>query len=127
MSSIAGTRRDATAGEGYLLINMSYEKRYLNKNCSITLNHVTMINPESGVVVMDQSPLMRDNSLMTREIKEYRTGQFRLSGLTFNFDRDSFPYDVKLKMTLKCPNGKTEHIFSKKIKFRMVQPVMWKQ
>lgn len=103
------------------------QETYLNENCSITLNHVVMIDPVSGAVVLNQSPLMNDNSPITREIKEHRTGQFQLSGLTFNFDRGSFPYDVKLKMRLICPNEKTEHEFSKKIRFRMVQPVMWEQ
>jgi hypothetical protein len=127
MSDATGTRRDAKMGVGYLLVDMVYKRSYLNKNCTITLNHVSMNDPDSGAYILDEIPLSSDNSLMTRKIGDYRSGQFGLWELTFNFDRDSFPHDVNLNMSLNCPNEKTEHNFSQEIRFRMVQPVMWEQ
>ncbi len=127
MSTVQGTQRSATTGNGYLLINMSYKKSVRNKNCVITVNHVSMKDPNSGVLLIEQTPSFKDGSPMTKNISEYKTGQFSLSGMPFEFDRDSFPYDLNIKMFLDCPNKKTDHSFSKKIEFRMVQPVIWMQ
>ena len=93
------------------------------------LNHVSMTNSSSGVIKLDQvlSPTKYSSLMRQKEIGQYRTGQFHLSGLDFDFDRDTFPYDVKLNLNLDCPNEKSVHTFSKKIRFKMVQLFMWQQ
>jgi len=129
MSDSQRTLRDANTGIGFLLVDMFYEKSYLNRNCTITLNHVAMINSDSGVVKLDQalSPTKHSSWMREKEIGQYRNGQFHLSELAFDFDRDAFPFDVNLNISLDCPNEKSTHNFSKKIRFKMVQPVMWQQ
>jgi len=129
MSDSKSTPRDAKTGTGFLLVDMLYEESYLNRNCTIILNHVSMINSDSGVVKLDQvlSPSKHSSWMREREIEQYRNGQFHLSELAFDFDRDAFPYDINLNMSLDCPNEKSEHDFSKKISFKMVQPYMWQQ
>jgi len=129
MSDSKSTPRDAKTGTGFLVVDMFYKERYLNKHCTITLNHVSMTNSASGLIKLDQALLPEKYSSLMREkeIGQYRNGQFHLSGLDFDFDRDSFPYDVNLNMNLDCPNEKSTHDFSKKIRFKMVQPVMWQQ
>ena len=129
MSDSKSTPRDAKTGTGFLLVDMVYKKSYLNRNCTITLNHVSMTNSSSGVIKLDQvlSPTKYSSLMRQKEIGQYRTGQFHLSGLDFDFDRDTFPYDVKLNLNLDCPNEKSVHTFSKKIRFKMVQLFMWQQ
>ena len=127
MSTVSGTRSSATSGEGYLLIDTYYKKRYRNKSCALTVDHVSMTDPKSNLVLIEQTPLYSDGSPMTRKIDEYRSGQFSLSRLPFEFDKESFPYDLNIKIRLNCPNKKTEDSFSRKIEFQMVQPVLWEQ
>ncbi|MEP4052330.1 MAG: hypothetical protein ABJN22_08795 [Litorimonas sp.] len=88
-----------------------------------------MINSESGAIKLDQalSPEKFSSNVRKKEIGEYQRGQFHLSGLDFDFDRDAFPYDINLIMSLDCPNEKSVHNFSNKIGFKMVQPFMWQQ
>lgn len=121
------TARNATSGEGYLLINMSYDKSIFNKSCAISVINVLMTDPDNGEVIIDKMPLSKDGAPMIRFIKDYKTGQFSLSDAPFKFDRASFPYQLDIKLGLDCLGDKTEHKFSKKIDFRMVQPVIWKQ
>ena len=127
MSNAKGTPRDAMTGRGYLLVDMHYKKSYLNRNCTITLNNVSIAESEGGVILLDQTLLPTKHSSLMRERKigEYGTGQFHLSGLNFDFDRNALPYVVKLNMSLNCPDEKTEHSFSKKIRFRMEHAMIW--
>ena len=129
MSDSKSTPRDAKTGTGYLLVDMLYKESYLNRNCTITLNHVSMINSDSGIAILDEalSPAKYSSLMREKEIGQYRNGQFHLSGLEFDFDRDKFPYDINLNMKLDCPNENSIHNFSKKMKFKMVQPVAWQQ
>ena len=127
MSSVAGTSRDAKAGKGFLLVDMYFKKSHLNKNCTITLYHVSITETEGGAFLLDQTLLPSKYSSLMREEKigKYSKGQFHLSGLAFDYDRNTLPYEVKLKMNLNCPDEKTDHSFSKKIKFRMEHAMIW--
>ena len=64
---------------------------------------------------------------MTKEIGGYRSGQFRMSKLEFAFDKADLPYELEIALTLDCNGKKTEHLFSRQLEFKMVQPVIWEQ
>ena len=127
MSNVAGTPRDAMTGKGHLVVDMYYKESYLHKNCTITLNHVSITEPEGGAILLDETllPTKYLSRMREKKIGEYGRGQFHLSGLNFDFDRSALPYDVKLNMSLNCPDEKTEHDFSKKIRFRMEHAMIW--
>ncbi len=115
---------ETTSGEGYILINTYFYESVLNKNCAMTIKHVSMTEPDTGVVLIDEtSPSFRDGSPMTKDIKDFPNGQFSFHDIPFKFDRDSFPYDVKIKIDLNCPNAHSEHEFSKQIRFYMKRHV----
>jgi len=46
-----------------------------------------------------------------------------LHDIPFEFERDSFPHGLKIKIDLNCPNSHSEHEFSKQIRFSMRRQV----
>ena len=126
MSTTQVSERNALTGTGYLLINTAYKKNILNKNCNLTMTHISLTHPD-GHTLIDQIPKRKDGSALSKNILQHRTGQFSLSHIPFKFERDKFPYEVNIKIKLNCPETQSEHIFSRNIEFRMVKPVIWNQ
>jgi len=114
---------DALSGEGYLLINTFYNESVLNKNCAMTVRHVRMTDPDTGAVLIDEVPSWRDGSPATKEIKKFPNGQFSFHDIPFEFERESFPHELKIRIDLNCPNTRSEHEFSEPIRFFMKRPV----
>jgi len=111
MSTVQVEQRNATSGKGYLLINTAYNKNVLNKNCEIKVTRVSLKDPDSGFVLIDEAPSPKDGSAVTRRINKHKTGQISLRNIPFEFDRAAFPHDLKIKMNLNCPHANTEHTF----------------
>ncbi len=114
---------EATSGKGYLVINTFYNENVLNKNCAMTVTHVSMTDPDTSAVLIDETPSRRDGSPMTKDIKDFPNGQFSFHDTPFEFERDAFPHDLKIKIDLNCPDTHSEHEFSKQIKFTMRRQV----
>ena len=114
---------ETTSGKGYLVINKTYNESVLNKNCAMTVKHVLMTDPDTGAVLIDETPSFRDGSPMTKDIKDFPNGQFSFHDIPFEFDRDSFPHNLKIKIDLNCPNTHSEHEFTKQIRFIMRRQV----
>lgn len=127
MSPVPGTERDATAGEGRLLMNMAYKKSYLNKKCEIIADNVYVEDLKNKTILLNQKPTYSDGSPRAVTIDEYKTGQLAFYNSIFKFDKNSMPYNIKIKIRLDCPNKKRKYMFSKRLKFKMVQPVLWEQ
>jgi len=86
-------------------------KTVLNKNCEIKVTRVSLKDPDSGFVLIDEAPSPKDGSAVTRRINKHKTGQISLRNIPFEFDRAAFPHDLKIKMNLNCPHANTEHTF----------------
>lgn len=116
-----------TNGEGYLLIDMMYKSRYLNQGCELTVGETSLKNHTTGKFLINKIPTNADGSKLTKKIGEYKHGQFNMYGTVFDFDRESMPYDLEVRITLKCDGEQTEYLFSRPLKFKMAQPVIWEQ
>lgn len=127
MQQISGTRRDAETGQGFLLMDVVYKTKYRDKGCALTVEDVSLKDPETGEYLMRDTPTYSDGSPMTRQIREYRSGQFHMSKLVFDFEKAHLPYDLDIRLTLDCDGSETEHLFSRPLAFKMVQPVIWEQ
>lgn len=123
MSRAPGSYIDDIEGEGYLLVNLFFEEKYLNKNCEITANHVRLTDPNTKAILIDQTPTYRDGTPFTRPISEYKTSQLSFHDTVFEYKQSDFPYDLKIEMTFQCPDETvTTDNFDQKLKFRMVYP-----
>ena len=127
MSTTSRTDINADQGRGHLLLNTTYKKSYLNKNCKLLIKYVSLVETETGKSILNEASKGSDILPITKYFGERSKGQLPMYDLSFSYHRDAFPYDMKIGLELNCDGEISQDVFSKKLQFRMVQPVIWEQ